>query len=554
MQAVTARCLVWALAAAIVTAGCAPLARSVPARAALPVTRAESSGFTETSRYADASAFLDSLRKLDAPLLLGEIGATAGGRRIPFAIASRPLVRTPGEARALRRPVVYVQGNIHGGEVEGKEALLMLLRDLAFEQRSNVLDSLVLIAVPVYNIDGNEDLGPQARNRPEQNGPAVIGRRPNGAGRDLNRDYIKAEAPETRASLAMFNSWAPDVFVDLHTTDGSMHGYALTYSPPLNPASPLGALARDGWLPALRARMLRRHGMHTFDYGNFGTDSTPWQERLIFDTAAVAWTTFDSRPRFSTNYYGLRNGIGILAEAYSHDPFARRVAVTYAFTRELLSLVAEQGPALAAARQAADGSDPTGSMLPIRARHVSNPPIHEVRVEEIERTGDSVVHEAGMRPGLRRTGRFRGVQMPAFVSFEPALSARLPRAYIVSARLEGAVAALRAHGVQLHRLDAAAVAALPRELVREFFVDSVQRSAQPFEGHRQTRVEGSWRSSGSMPAVGDHLVPLAQPLGRLAAYLLEPQSDDGLLTWNLYGDVSAGTPLPVLQLLPAGSP
>lgn len=548
-----ARAVVWVCALTLAT-GCVPLARSVPVRVALPATRAETSGFTETSRFADVSAFLDSLRNLDAPLVFGEMGVTAGGRRIPFALASRPLVRTPEEARALRRPIVYVQGNIHGGEVEGKEALLMLLRDLAFEQRPNVLDSLILIAVPVYNIDGNEDLGPQARNRPEQNGPALIGRRPNSMGRDLNRDYIKAEAPETRASLAMFNSWAPDIFVDLHTTNGSMHGYALTYSPPLNPASPLGTLARDAWLPELRARMLRRHGMQTFDYGNFGTDSTPWQERLIYNATAAAWTTFDSRPRFSTNYYGLRNGIGILAEAYSHDPFARRVAVTYAFTRELLSLIAEQGPALAAARRDADGADLTGSTLPIRARLVSSPPIHAVLVEEIERTADSSVHEAGMRPGLRRTGRFRGVPMPAFVSFEPALSTRLPRAYVVPARIEGAVAALRAHGVQLRRLDAAAVSALSREPVREFFVDSVQRSAQPFEGQRQTRVEGSWRPSASMPAHGDYLVIVAQPLGRLAAYLLEPQSDDGLVTWNLYGDISAGTALPVLRVLPPGSP
>ena len=528
--------------------GCGPLAPRVPASVALPATRAELSGFTETSRLADVSTFLDSLRALDTPLLFGEMGATAGGRRIPYVVASRPLVRSPDQAMTLQRPIVYVQGNIHGGEVEGKEALLMLLRDLAFEQRPNVLDSLVLIAVPVYNIDGNENLGPQERNRSEQNGPAIIGLRPNAAGRDLNRDYVKAETPETRASLAMFNAWNPDVFVDLHTTNGSMHGYALTYSPPLNPASPLGPLVRDAWLPALRQRMLQRHGIQTFDYGNFGTDSTPWGERLLYDTAASAWTTFDSRPRFSTNYYGLRNGVGILVEAFSHDPFARRVAVTYAFTRELLSLVAREASVLSAARREAETADLTGSELPVRARLVSNPPSVEILVEEVKRTADSVVHEAGMRPGLRRTGKFRGVRMPAFISFEPSLTTRLPRAYVLPARLEDAIAALRAHGVQLHRLEAAAVSELPADQVSEFIADSVVRSAQLFEGRRQTRVEGRWRRSARMPARGDYLVSVAQPLGRLAAYLLEPQSDDGLATWDLYGDISAGESLPVLRI------
>jgi hypothetical protein len=483
------------------------------------------------------------------------MGTTAGGREIPYVVASRPLVSSPSEAEALRRPIVYVQGNIHGGEVEGKEALLMLLRDLAFEQRPNVLDSLVLVAVPIYNIDGNEDLGPQARNRPEQNGPELIGRRPNAAGRDLNRDYMKAEAPETRASLAMFNAWNPDVFVDLHTTNGSMHGYALTYSPPLNPASPLGPLARDTWLPALRERMQRLHGIATFDYGNFGTDGTPWQERLVYDPAENAWTTFDSRPRFSTNYYGLRNGVGILAEAYSHDPFERRVTVTYAFTRELLSLIATQASPLAVARHEAQQADRlAGSSLPVRARLSDDPPVMELLVEEIERSADSVAGEPGMRAGFRRTGRFRGVRMPVFVSFEPALSVQLPQAYVLPGQLTAALEALRTHGVNVERLDAGSLSAIASHPVSEFVPDSVRRSAQEFEGHRQTTVEGRWRPATRHPREGDYLVRVAQPLGRLAAYLLEPLSDDGFVTWNRYGDVSPGEPLPVLRIAPARVP
>ncbi|MDP9177723.1 MAG: M14 family metallopeptidase, partial [Gemmatimonadota bacterium] len=279
-----------------------------------PRTRAELTNYQETSRYADVIAFLDALRGR-TELSFGSLGKSTEGREIPYVIASRPRVSTPDEARRLGRPIVYVQGNIHAGEVEGKEALLAVVRNLT-STRPSVLDSIILIAVPIYNAEENEKFAPQERNRGSQNGPEMVGQRANGQGLDLNRDYIKAEAPETRGALALFNAWDPHVFVDLHTTNGSYHGYALTYAPPLNPASPLGAFTRDFVLPALRARMKDRHGFATFDYGDFISD----------DTLSRGWATFDPRPRYGTNYYGLRGRISLLSEAYSHDPFERRVA------------------------------------------------------------------------------------------------------------------------------------------------------------------------------------------------------------------------------------
>ena len=218
-------------------------------------TRAERTKYTETSLYADVISFLDSLQQRGAKIHVGFIGRTAQGRDVPYVIASRPLVTTPLEAKRLGRPIVYVQGNIHSGEVEGKEAMLAMLRDLTLDPKPNVLDSIVLIAVPDYNADGNEALAPQARSRGAQNGPEMVGTRPNGQGINLNRDYVRAETPETKGSLAMFNAWDPDVFVDLHTTDGSYHGYALTYAPSLHPAAAIagatfgGAFARDSMLP-----------------------------------------------------------------------------------------------------------------------------------------------------------------------------------------------------------------------------------------------------------------------------------------------------------------
>jgi hypothetical protein len=519
-----------ALAALLLAAGaCAPLPRPISGEAgeAGPRTRAERSGYTETSSHADVVAFLDSLQARGAPIHLDTLGFSAEGRAIPLVIASRPLVRTPEEARRLGRPVVYVQGNIHAGEVEGKEALQALLRDLSLDPQPNVLDSVVLLAVPIYNADGNERLAPQARSRGEQNGPEMVGVRSNAQGLDLNRDYVKAEAPETRASLALLARWDPDVWVDLHTTNGSYHGYALTYSPSLNPASgAAGALTRDVLLPELRRRMRERHRSETFDYGNFAQE---YGADVNTDTVRQGWFSYDHRPRFGSNYVGLRGRVSILSEAFSHDPFARRVASTRAYVREILSVAAERAPDLAALR-AADPIRELHGGVPIRSTLTRSPFVGEVIAEELAADPDSLPDEPGVHRGIRRTGRFRTLRIPVYDRFDAVLTRTAPAAYLLALADTAAVRVLRLHGVRVERLTA------PLSAVAEVFVaDSVIRAARPFQGHRETRLSGRWRAVERTFPAGTHRVPTAQPLGVLATYLLEPESDDGLVTWNVLG-------------------
>jgi hypothetical protein len=471
-------------------------------------------------------AFIDSL-KGRPELAFGSIGRTNEGRELPYVIASRPRVSTPDEARRLGRPIIYVQGNIHAGEVEGKEALLAVLRDLTSSRRRNALDSVVLIAVPIYNADGNEKFAHQEQNRGSQNGPEMVGVRANAQNLDLNRDYIKAEAPETRASLAMFNAWDPDVFVDLHTTDGSYHGYALTYAPPLNPAAPFAEWARDSLMPVLRERMLSRHGFPTFDYGDFISD----------DTLSKGWVTFDSRPRFGTNYYGLRNRIAILSEAYSHDPFEKRVKSTYAFVQEILSVAAEKRSGIMQ-RRAAD------TRIPIRSEMTSAPEPAAVVAEIVERTGDSTRTQPGVPKGRRRSGRFVTVKMPVFERFKPTLFATVPARYVIPQSDTQVVRVLRLHGIQLTR----STAADEMGDVYSFAIDSAVASQRPFQGHREMRLAGRWRKTTKAIEAGSFVVDTSQPLGLLAVYLLEPQSDDGLVTWNyLDSELKPGGLYPVVR-------
>jgi hypothetical protein len=535
---------------------CVPVPDEPPPAAAsnsaAPQTRAERTGYTETSLYADVTAFLDSLVALGAPVSVGSIGTTTEGRAIPYAIASRPLINTPEEARRLGRPIVYVQGDIHGGEIEGKEALLMLLRDLALDQKPSVLDSIVLISVPLYNADGNERLGPEAENRSEQNGPERVGVRSNAQGLDLNRDYIKAEAPETRGSLAMFNRWDPDVFVDLHATNGSYHGYALTYAPSLTPAAgESGRITRDEWLPELRRRMRDRHGLETFDYGNF---SQRYGADVNTDTTKEGWFSYDHRPRFGTNYYGLRGRVSILSEAYSHDPFERRVEATYDFVSEILSLAAERSAQLAALRSAEPLRSLAGG-VPIRSRLTTHPFTAPVIAEDLVADPDSVPDEPGVPRGLRRSGRFRTLEIPVYDRFEPVLTRKPPEAYALGAADTAAVRLLRLHGMRVDTL-----AAPVRVQAEVFRVDSVQRAPRPFQAHYEVQLAGRWRTETRTLPAGSYRVSVDQPLGVVAVYLLEPESDDGLATWSVPADAAGpgratfarplapGTDFPVLRI------
>lgn len=530
------------------------------APASLPAqqTRAESSNYTATSSYADVITFLDALeQRAPGAWTRGTIGTTTQGKPLPYLIVSRPLVRTPVEARASGKPIVYVQGNIHGGEVEGKESLQALLRDLVLDRGRNALDSIILIAVPIYNADGNDVWGPQERQRSEQDGPAQVGQRPNASQLDLNRDYIKNEAPETLASLLMFRTWDPDVFVDLHTTDGSYHGYALTYSPSLHPAAMDGALApagpwtRDTLLPELRRRVRERRGFETFDYGNFSGVANGREDAASL--AKGAWVTYEHKPRFGTNYYGLRNRVSVLSEAYSHDPFERRVKATYAFVGELLSFVGEQGATVTARTRAGSAALARGvtAPVPLRARMTTTPFTAPVLVEPLIPMGDTLRHEAGVRRGFKRSRVFAPVPMPVLDRFEATLTRALPEAWILDSSMTSIVERLRAHGVEARRITRNWTGR-----AESFTVDSIVKGARPFQGHSEVRLEGRWMEQRTTVARGSWIVSGHQALALVAAMMLEPQSDDGLTTWNfLDARLAVGAAHPVrraLDPMPAG--
>ena len=469
-----------------------------------PQTRAERTNYAETSHYDDVVAFLEALK-----LPLQWIGKSDQGRKIPLVTIGKGKLK------------VYVQANIHAGEVEGKEAALMLLRDLLKRDEKKLLDKLTLLVCPIYNCDGNEKWGTNLRNRGSQDGPEQIGERPNGAGLDLNRDCMKAESPEMRAVLEhVYLKHDPAVILDLHTTNGTRHGYHLTYSPPLNPNSDPGTLSyvRDTLLPEVRKRLEKEKNWKLFDYGN--------AERRGTETV---WATFGEEPRYVTNYAGLRGRLAILSEATSFLPFETRVKVTYDFVLAILEQVARESAKVGQLVREADAR--RRPELGVRFEMVSRG-TEAVPLEKVA-SGEVIDHRKAPKA-------LEDKSLPIFDRFKASKLVRVPKAYFVPTEEAAVLGLLRRHGVRIEALKGSDLGE-----GEGFQVKEQQGARMAFQGHRLLRLEGEWIAR-KMSSVTGFLVPTAQPLGPLVFHLLEPESLDGAVAWNFYAE-SATQPIPKPQ-------
>ncbi len=487
-----------------------------------PLTRAEKTSYAETSHYDDVIAFCTALQRETPDLSIQFNGQSAEGRPIPMIIASRPLVTTPAQAKATGKPIVYIQANIHAGEVEGKEAAQMILRDYLRAQSGN-LDKLILIINPIYNADGNEKFAPQSRNRPGQNGPEMVGVRANGQGLDLNRDCIKAESPEMRSALEnIYTKWDPDVVMDLHTTDGVRHGFDLTYSPTTNPNVDQAVLhySRDVLLPAVRKTMREQHRWEFFDY----IGDLNYQGKR-------AWCTFGSEARYVSNYGGFRNRIAILSEAVSYLPFKDRVETTYQFVDALLTKIAAD--AALVTKMTRDADKRTIEWANSGGEHRLG-----VRFELDSRGEEFVLLEkqppAGTpRPAGRPTNIER-VKMPIYDRFKASRYEKFPAAYLIPAEQTKTVDLLLLHGAAV--MQAKEDGSVSGE---SFTISAFQQAQNPFQNHKLITLEGSYAPEKIAIKKGDYIVPCAQPIGGLIFYILEPESTDGAAAWGFLGETFA---------------
>ena len=480
----------------------------------------EKTDFKDTSRYADVVAFMEAIEKASDRVHLTTFGTTSEQRTLPLAVVGAADA-TPAAVKRTGKLRVYIQGNIHGGEVEGKESAQMLLRDLAAGRHDGWLQSMVFLIAPIYNADGNERFALNSRG-PQYGPVGGQGQRPNAQGFDLNRDHMKLDSPEARAVVRLMNDYDPQVALDLHTTNGTRHAYHLTYSPPLHPGTDPGIvdLLRKEWFPAITRAVREKYGWEYTYYGNVsgggrrGAPPAPGPRR---------WETFDHRPRFNNNYIGLRNRFALLSEAFAYLTFQDRIIATNRFMDEALTFATAHADDIRKAADAADKRRLIATQLPLRAE-MQNTGTIEILMGEVEEEKHPVDgHVMHLRKDVRKPETL--ADYSTFAGIEPE---RVPSAYFLAPALTDAVDRLKAHGIVLTPLPKPATVA-----IEEFRIDSNTTAATAFQNHNERTLTGAWRPAERQLPAGTLKVDLTQPLARLAFYLLEPRSDDGLVDWNV---------------------
>jgi hypothetical protein len=483
-------------------------------------TRAERTDFVETARYDETVALA---RKLDAAspwVTYTSFGASGEGRALPLLVVAKPGAGTPAQAHAAGRAVVLVINCIHAGEVEGKDASLMLVRDLV-QQRAALLEKVVLLVIPIYNVDGHERFGPF--NRINQNGPREMGFRVNARNLNLNRDFTKADAPETRALLRLWNAWRPDLFFDNHTTDGADWQYDVLYSTPVwqtqHPAvvrwsrqhlveRAFPALAQDGHVvgPNFSLRD-SRNPMAGLEDG-------------------------DLPPRFSSGFATLHNRPSILVETHMMKPYRQRVMATYHLMRRVLDeLAADPGSLRAALGEAdrevsgwASSYDPGRQVTLLVRRTEASVPFtlrgYGYTVSKSKISGADAIVWDRSKPVDYATR--------LFAQAEPAVRVAPPLAYVIPVEWPEVAERLRLQGLKVEALQA------PAEVeIESYRIAEPEWQSTSFEGRLPLSKFRAEPLRERRPfARGSFLVRLDQPQGKAALHLLEPEAPDSLLRWG----------------------
>jgi hypothetical protein len=520
-----------------------------PAAGADWLTECERTDGQATARYEQTIAYCQRLAQASVRLQYAAFGRSGQGRELPLLIADAEGRFSPAASRARGAVVLLVQACIHAGEVCGKDAGLMLLRDLTVGEglavgeeatatpggaaaaggarlagASGLPSGVTILFIPILNVDGYERWGPY--NRANQNGPREMGWRANATNLNLNRDYLKADTPEIRAWLDLFRTWRPDFLVDIHATDGADYQYAITYA-----VETEGGLAAGpaGWLREVAVPRLEKEmaaaGWPLFPYIVFRRWGDP-------TSGLRSWA---ASPRFSQGYAAVRNRPALLVETHMLKPYRARVQAAYELLARLLDLLADEHERLRRVVRDADAATGAGVIL-------AEPfPLSFELAED-----ESVMVDFAGFAHVRRRSQLTGgtwlsyssepvtYRLPYLPRQRPLVSVELPEAYLVPPEWVDVLARLELHGVRLERLAESVTLT-----VRSYRFTGARWATEPYEGRHPVTVSVQpVREERTFP-VGTAVVDMRQPDARLIAHALEPQGPDSFVRWGFFDAVFA---------------
>jgi hypothetical protein len=508
------------------------LSHAAPVRAAATsassgsalTTISERSGFQTTGHYDEVIRLCSAFQKAyPKAVRCFEFGRTPEGRPMLALAVSRTGALSAAEAKQRGIPVLLVQGGIHAGEIDGKDAGFQVLREVLDNKTApGALDKQVLLFVPVFNVDGHERFGKW--NRPNQRGPVEMGWRTTAQNYNLNRDYVKADAPEMQAMLGLVNAWDPLAYIDLHVTDGAK----------FQPDVSIQVEPIHGGDDALRADGLALRDGVIADLKKQGSDPKPYYMSFASeDDPMSGFVDGMSTPRFSTGYFMLRNRFAMLVETHSWKDYPTRVRITHNAIVSLLNHVAQHGSSWLKDAREADKRAAALAGTPVTLDYKNTD-----KTETIQFAGYAYTRTPSEVSGALMThydeSKPQVWTVPLRDEIVPDLQVNAPAGgYIVPAALAAQLGEkLRQHGIVYSVIGADAGQAE----VEAFRADKTSFSAGSFEGHQMLKVEGSWKPEARNLGKGALFVPIAQPKSRLVMTMLEPQGADSLLAWGLFNN------------------
>ena len=484
-------------------------------------TFAERTDFRETPRYSQTLEYCKRLDAASAWVALQSFGTSPQGRDLPLLVLSSEGAFTPEQAHATGKALVLIQSGIHPGEPDGKDASMMLAREIAITKSlAGLLEKAIILMVPIFNVDGHERFGPY--NRINQNGPQEMGWRVTSQNLNLNRDYLKADTPEMRSMLRLFTDWLPDLYVDCHVTDGMDFQYDVTYAMEVyrNIDDDVAEWIKGRFLPPMLAGV-----------GRSGHLIAPYIWPREYNDISKGFTSSAATPRFSTGYGAAQNRPSLLIETHMLKPYARRVSATYQVLLATLETVNSESDRLRRVVRDADervivsalSERPTYLPLSFQSTRTSRDWTFlgvKSRKIESEVLGTSLV-VFDPDPEVRT--------VPYYAGSDVVDSVRVPRYFIVPQEFTAVIEVLRAHGVQLRRLTR------PLELEAHLSRLTEPRwQAEPSEGRHSLRFKSTETSERRTFPAGSVVVPMDQRTGKIAVHLLEPRGPDSFVRWGFF--------------------
>jgi len=487
----------------------------------------EKTNYTQTSTYQDVIDFTTLVTKNSPYVTKISMGTSLEGRDIPVFVLANPKIETAAQAKASGKPIIYIQGNIHSGEVEGKEAVQILMRDILTGDKKHLIDNQIILFVPIYNTDSNDKMDEEVRGS-QEGSPLKTGKRSNSQGWDLNRDGMKMETLETNGLIQnIIVPWDPTLFVDLHTTNGTWHGYSLTWAPSYHTAGEKAPydFTWDRILPEVTKKVLDKNDVHIGPYGYYYTRQDGWPIKSI--------STYNHHPRYLVNQFGLRNRMAILSEAFAHERLYERINSTHSFVTEILEFSNKNGKEMLRINAKAEADaiklvQNEGGKIQKGVKFKKVPtdkPVASYRTyNHLETTNDR-----GQKTYLRKPEIIELKNIINYSAFEATTTATLPKGYIIPKEFASIAQHLKNHGVKVVELTKNT-----RAKGEVYTATKLNVAARPFEKHKLASIEGSFAAANKKFGKGDYWIDLEQPLANLIFYLLEPESDDGLVTWNFF--------------------